>query len=86
VIVGVMLARFFGVMGRVDMMAMGHVSVMPGGMVIAGLVMLGCLAMVFGRFVVVSGGFAVMIRGGFGHGYYLRPKIQGSCDTAITGW
>ena len=60
--VGVVLAGFFGVMRRVDMMAVGHVGVVPGFFVIAGFVVLSSLKMVFRGVTVVLGSFAVMFR------------------------
>ena len=63
VIVGVMLAGFFGVILGVDVMPMGHVRLMTRHLVVAALMMFG------GRFVMLSGmfvmfsSFAVMFRG-----------------------
>jgi hypothetical protein len=63
VIVGVMLAGFFGVILGVDVTPVGHVRLMTRLSVVATLVMLG------GRFVMLSGmfvmfsSFAVMFRG-----------------------
>jgi hypothetical protein len=65
VIVGVVLAGFFGVMDCVQMMAVGHVSVVPGLLVIVGFVVLGSLEMVLRGVTVVLGSFAVMIRNFF---------------------
>jgi hypothetical protein len=58
-----MLARLFGMMRRVSLMALRHVRVVTGCVVIAGVVMLrGRLVMLSGM-LVVFGGFAVMFRG-----------------------
>jgi hypothetical protein len=65
VVVGVVLAGFFGVMDCMQVMAVGHVSVVPGLFVIVGLVVLGSREMVFRGVTVVLGGFAVMIRNFF---------------------
>ncbi len=62
---GMMLTRLFGMMRGMDMMALRHVRVMTGFVVIAGFVMLrGRLVMLSGMLVVL-GGFAVMFRGLF---------------------
>ena len=61
-IVGVVLAGFFGMVNCVDVVALRDVSVVPGFMVIAGAVMLGCGAMVLGGFFVVLCGFQMVIR------------------------
>jgi hypothetical protein len=68
VIGGVMLAGFFGVMNRIDVMAVGDVCVMAGFLMIAGSVMLGCRTMVLGGFFVVLCGFHMVIRSRFRHG------------------
>ena len=62
VLVTVVLASFFGVMDRVQVMAVGHLSVMPGFLVIVGFVLLGSREMVLRGVTMVLGGFAVMIR------------------------
>ena len=62
VFVGVVLAGFFGVMRGVHLMAVRHVSVVPGFFVIAGFVVLSSREMVFRGVTVVLGSFAVMIR------------------------
>ena len=61
-LVAVVLAGFFGVVGCVQMMALGHVGVMPGLFVTAGFVVLSSREMVLRGVTVVFGGFAVMIR------------------------
>jgi hypothetical protein len=65
VVVGVVLAGFFGVMDCVQMMAVGHVSVVSGLFVIVGFVVLGSREMVLRGVTMVLGGFAVMIRNFF---------------------
>jgi hypothetical protein len=58
-----MLACLFGMIRGVNLMALRHVRVMAGFLVIAGGVMLrGRLVMLSGM-LVVFGGFAVMFRG-----------------------
>jgi hypothetical protein len=61
VIVGVMLAGFFGVMLGVNMMALRDVRVVPGGFMIAALVMIGRRLMVLGGMFVMLSGFAMML-------------------------
>jgi hypothetical protein len=62
VIVGVMLAGFFGVMLGMDLVAVRHVRVMTSQMVLAAFVLLGSRpVMLRGMFVMFSG-FAVMFR------------------------
>jgi hypothetical protein len=68
VIGGVMLAGFFGVMNRIDVMAVCDVRVMAGFLMIAGSMMLGCRPMVLGGFFVVLCGFHMVIRSRFRHG------------------
>jgi hypothetical protein len=61
VIVGVMLAGFFGVMLGVNLMALRHVRVMTGRMMVATLVMIGRrLVVLRGMFVMLSS-FAMMV-------------------------
>jgi hypothetical protein len=65
VLAGVMFARLFGMMRSVNLMALRHVRMVTGLVVIAGFVMLrGRLVMLCGMVVVLSG-FAVMFRGLF---------------------
>ena len=60
--VGVMLASFFGVMYRIQMMTVSHVCVMTGLFMVAGIVVLGSRTMMFRGMLMVLGGFAVMSR------------------------
>jgi len=61
VIARVMLAGLFGVMLGVNLMALGHVRVVPGGLMVAALVVIGRrLVMLGGMFVMLSG-FAMML-------------------------
>ena len=62
VLVGVVLASFFCVMNRVHLMTVGHVGVVSGLFVIAGLVVVGSRAMMLRSVIMMLGGFAVMIR------------------------
>ncbi len=52
----VMLAGFFGMMLGVDMVTVRGVRMVAGFLVIAGSVMFGCMAMVFGSLFVMLGG------------------------------
>ena len=62
VLAGMMLARLFGMMRGVNLMALRHVCMVTGLVVIAGFVMIrGRLVMLSGM-VVVLGGFAMMFR------------------------
>lgn len=67
VIASVVLTRLFGVMFRLNGMALRHVGVVPGLHVIAGVMMLGGRPMVLSGFFVMIGGFAVMFRCHLGH-------------------
>ena len=62
VLVGVVLAGFFGVMNSVHLMTVGHVGVVSGFFVIAGLVVLGSSAMMLRGVIMMLGGFVVMVR------------------------
>ena len=62
-LVGVMLARFFGVMLGVDMVTLCDVRVMPGFLMVPGAVMLGGCAMVFRGVLVMLGSFQMMLGG-----------------------
>ena len=62
VLVGVVLASLFGVMNRVQMMTVRHMRVVAGFFVVPALLVIGGRTMMFGRVIVVFGGFAVMIR------------------------
>jgi hypothetical protein len=64
-LVGVMLAGFFGVVFGVDMVTLRHVSVVTGLMVVARLVMLGRSFMMRCGVFVMFCGFAVVFRGLF---------------------
>ncbi len=67
VLVAVVLAGFFGVMDCMQVMAVGHVSMVPALFVTAGFMMLGSREMVLRGVPVVLGGFAVVIRNLFRH-------------------
>jgi hypothetical protein len=61
VVLGVVLGGFMPMMGRMQSMSVGHVSVMSSLLVIAGFIMLGRLAMmVGGALVVFRGGLVVL--------------------------
>jgi hypothetical protein len=68
VVLGVMLAGFFGVMLGVVVVPLRDVRMVAGLFMIAGAVMLGGGAMMFGGVLVMLGGFQMMLRGVFGHG------------------
>jgi len=57
-----MLGSFFGMMRRVHLMAVRHVGMMRRGLVIPFLMMLGGLAVMVGRMLVVVGGLGVVMR------------------------
>lgn len=61
VIVGVMLAGLFSVILRVDVMALRHVRVMTGRLVVSTLMMVGGRLMMPGSMLVMFGGFAMML-------------------------
>lgn len=63
----VVLAGFLGVLGCVNVMAVRHVGVMGGLVVVVRFVVLGGLAMMSGGLVMMLSGFAVVIGGFFGH-------------------
>jgi hypothetical protein len=63
VFAGVVLARLAGVMLGLDVMALCHVRVMTGRVVVATLVVVGRRLMVPGGVLVMFSGFAVMFRG-----------------------
>jgi hypothetical protein len=60
-ILGVVFCGLVAVMGRMQSMRVGDVSVMPGLLVIAGFIMLGRFAMMMGGALVVIGGSLVML-------------------------
>jgi hypothetical protein len=68
VIVGVMLARFFGVVDGVDVMAACDVRVMAGLLMIPTLVVFGCCAVMASSVFVMLRGLAMMVGGLSGHG------------------
>jgi hypothetical protein len=68
VIVGVMLAGFFGVMHRVDLMPARDVRVMAGLVMIPTFMMVGCCAVMASGVFVVLRGLAMMLGGFSGHG------------------
>jgi hypothetical protein len=61
----VMLAGFFGMMLGVDRVTLRGVRMVTGLFMIAGAMMLGCMAMMLGGVLVVLGGFQMMLRGVF---------------------
>jgi hypothetical protein len=61
VVLGVRLGGFAGVVHGEVMMTVGHVRVMPGLVVITGLVVLGGFAMMPRGVLVMGGGVGVMI-------------------------
>jgi hypothetical protein len=67
VVVGVVLAGFFGVMSRVVMMPVRDVRVMSRLFMISGSVVFGSRAMMTRSVLVVLGGLAVMIDHFLGH-------------------
>jgi hypothetical protein len=60
VLVGVVLAGLFGVMNCVHVVAVRHLCVVAGLFVIARFVVFGSCNVVFGRVIMVLGGFAMM--------------------------
>ena len=86
-----MLARLFGVVLGVGMMAMRDMGMVAGFFMISGSVMLGGGAMVFRGMLVMLGGFQVMLFTFFRHGaLFLRLRdlglrIPSSCESTITG-
>lgn len=71
-LVGVVLARLFGVMFGVDVVAVRHVCVMTGLLMVARGVMLGSRAMMLGGVFMVLCGFQMMLGAVFGHLCNLR--------------
>ena len=71
---GVMLGRFVPMMGSVQSVCVCDVRMMPGLLMIAGVVMLGRFAMVVGGIFVMLGRFAVCI---FRHTDLLKPEKSG---------
>jgi hypothetical protein len=65
-----MFACLFGVMRRLQMMTVRRVRVTCSLLVVAGLMVLGGLAMVVGRIVMVLGGLGVMMRCILRHGKF----------------
>jgi len=63
VIVGVMLASLFRMIIGVGVVALRHVRVMTGRLVVATLVVVRCRLMVLGGMLVMLSGFAMMFRG-----------------------
>ena len=68
---GVVLSGFLGVVLRLDVMAMGEVSVMPGLLVVALIMMIGGVQMVLRGVLVMLRCFAMVISGFFRHGILL---------------
>ena len=85
-----MLARLFGVVLGVGMMAMRDMSMVAGFFMISGSVMLGRCAMVFRGVLVMIGGFQMMFFAFFRHGArFLRwrdlgLRIPSGCESPIT--
>lgn len=77
------LAGFFGVPAGVQRVAMGDVGVMPALFVIAGLMMLGCFAMMFGGLLVMFGRLGVMLRS-FMHGAFLLLVLSDVPTTPVS--
>jgi hypothetical protein len=70
--VSVLLRGFVGMVLGMQMMRMGEMGVMSGGLVVAFLMMRGSLMMVpDGMFMVGSGFFMMRVRGFAGHGTFL---------------
>jgi hypothetical protein len=67
VIVCVMLTGLFGMVSGVNRVAMRHVRMMPGLVMVAGFVMLGGRSVMLCGVLVMFGGFAMVISGFFGH-------------------
>lgn len=61
-LVGVKLARLFGMMDCVDVMPLRHVRVMTGLLMVPRGVMLGSRAMMLGGLLMMLGGLQMMIR------------------------
>ena len=85
VVVGVVLAGFFGVMRRVNVVTVRHMSVVTGFVVVACRMKLGGGTVVLGSLFVMFGGFVVMIGSGLGHGETSEQRIHGGCYVDITG-
>ena len=84
-LVSVLLAGLFGMMCGVSMMALRHVRVVTGFVVVTGLVMFGrCFVMRCGVFVVL-GSFAVMFRSLFRHGLPPVGSISSPNFSRMTG-
>jgi site-specific recombinase len=85
-----MLARFVGMMLGMCMMAMRHVGMVTGCLVVSGGVMLGCGPMVFRGVFVMLGGLQMVLFTFFRHvALFLRLRDLGSrilspCESAIT--
>jgi hypothetical protein len=76
VIVGVMLTGFFGVVGRMNRVAVCDMCVMSCLVMIAGFMMVCRGSVVFCGVFVMFSGFTMMVCGFLGHGIYLRSTIQ----------
>ncbi len=70
------LAGFLRVVLGLNLVAMRHVGVMTGLVVVARFVMLGCRLVVQGGVFVVFSGFEVMLRGFFRHGLVEPPRYD----------
>ena len=85
VVVCVVLAGFFGVMRRVNVMAVRHMSVVTGFVVVACRMKLGSGTVVPGGLLMMFGGFVVMIGSRLGHRKTSEQRIHGGCYVDITG-
>lgn len=76
-LVGVMLAGFFGVMNGVDLMAVRYVRVMTGFLMVSRRVMLGSRAVMLGGVFVMFSRFQVMFSGMFRRGMFRHGVTSG---------
>jgi hypothetical protein len=80
-VLGVELGGLTGMMRRVLMMAVGGLRVMPGGLVVAQLMVLGGFTMMPGRVLVMLGCFAVVFRCLLGHSASREGELPSSGAT-----
>ena len=85
VLVSVLLAGLFGMMCGVSMMALRHVRVVTGFVVVTGIVMLRSYFVMRSGMLVVFGSFAVMLRSLFRHGLPPVGSISSPNFSRMTG-
>jgi hypothetical protein len=85
VLIGVVFAGFFGMMGSVDGMSVGDVGVVPGLLVIARFVVFGRFPVMCGRLFMMMRGLMMMFRSLMSHGrgapFRLRLKSNSSQES-----